>query len=91
MAELLQSALRRCSRRGPARIGYAHHLVPVSVLKSNEVAQAAVVGGYAFNGKTNGALLTGPEHDGRHYQWNQLITEEMNEFARTNRNYTPIH
>ncbi len=68
---------------------FAHHLVPVTVLKSNEVAQAAVVGGYDFNGKKNGRLLNHAEHAGGHDEYNQMITAEMDQFARDNPSYTP--
>ena len=68
---------------------FAHHLVPVTVLKSNEVAQAAVVGGYDFNGKVNGRLLNHEEHAGGHNEYNQIIVEEMDHFARENPGYSP--
>jgi hypothetical protein len=68
---------------------YAHHLVPVTVLKSNEVAQAAAIGGYDFNGKINGRLLNQKEHAGGHTEYNAMITQEMDHFARDNPHYTP--
>lgn len=69
---------------------FAHHLVPVTVLKSNEVAQAAVVGGYDFNGKKNGALLTHPEHYGGHNEYNDLVSQDMDAWARSKGGrYTP--
>lgn len=45
--------------------------------------------GYDFNGKRNVALLTHPEHAGGNNEYNQLIAQGMNEFARQNPGYTP--
>lgn len=68
---------------------FAHHLLPVTVLKSHPVAQAAVVGGYDFNGRKNGALLNHPEHYGGHDAYNQRVKEELDAFAQRKPNYTP--
>ncbi|WP_026223752.1 AHH domain-containing protein [Methylosarcina fibrata] len=72
---------------------FAHHLVPVVVLKNNEVAQAAVIGGFEFNGKKNGRLLNITEHAGGHDEYNEIISSEMNEWAKTKSkekgSYTP--
>jgi hypothetical protein len=68
---------------------FAHHLIPVTVLKQHDVAQAAVVGGFDFNGKPNGVLLRRPEHEGGHDEYNQIILQEMDHFAAGNPHYTP--
>jgi hypothetical protein len=68
---------------------FAHHLVPVTVLKSHPVAQGAVVAGFDFNGKKNGALLNKEEHEGGHNEYNRLIAEEMDGFAAKNPDYSP--
>lgn len=68
---------------------FAHHLIPVTVLKKNEVAQAAVVGGLDFNGKKNGRLLNQSEHSGGHDEYNEIISSEMDEWARNNPGYQP--
>jgi hypothetical protein len=68
---------------------FAHHLVPVTVLKNNEVAQAAVIGGFEFNGKKNGRLLNQTEHAGGHDAYNEMISQEMNEWAKNNPGYSP--
>lgn len=68
---------------------FAHHLVPVVVLRQHPVAQAAVVGGFDFNGKKNGALLNHQEHAGGHDEYNERIMQEMDHFAEQNPGYTP--
>ncbi|HLG37835.1 MAG TPA: RHS repeat-associated core domain-containing protein, partial [Nitrososphaera sp.] len=67
----------------------AHHVIPVEVLKENEVAQAAVVAGFDFNAKANAWLLKRSEHLAGHKEFNELLTERLETWAKQNPGFTP--
>ncbi len=67
----------------------AHHVIPVEVLKKNEVAQAAVVAGFDFNAKANTWLVKRSEHLAGHNELNELLEQRLEEWARKNPGFTP--
>lgn len=76
----------------------AHHIIPVQVLKDNEVVQKAVSDGLDFNSSSNGIPLekykVGPPESGRHGphpNYNKQINDHLNWWKEQpqNLNYTP--
>ena len=67
----------------------AHHVIPVEVLKKNEVAQAAVIAGFDFNSKANTWLVKRSEHLAGHKELNDLLSERLEDWAKKNPGFTP--
>lgn len=67
----------------------AHHIIPVEMLKSNPVAQAAVAGGFQFNGLPNGLPLSRTIHLTGHDPYNELLHDRLAQWANANPKYTP--
>ena len=67
----------------------AHHVIPVEVLKANKVAQAAVVGGFDFNSYANAIKLEGNVHLTGHSEYNELLMERLNSWAKQRPGFTP--
>jgi hypothetical protein len=73
----------------------AHHLVPVQLLKENNVVKKAVEAGFDFNGTTNGLAIqkyvkaTGAGRHGPHPNYTNQIRNYLDEWVKQYPNYTP--
>lgn len=75
----------------------AHHIIPVQLLKENDVVQAAVKANppFAFNSIDNGMAIekfvkaTGQGRHGPHPNYTDQIRTKLNEWAAITPNYTP--
>ena len=67
--------------------GEAHHIIPVQLLKENDVVQDAVAAGFDFNGIQNGikALI----NHGPHPKYTESIRKAISDWKIQNPNYTP--
>ena len=67
--------------------GEAHHIIPVKLLKANEVVQDAVSAGFDFNGAINGVKAV--KYHGPHINYTNEIEDKINEWQNMHPNYTP--
>jgi len=65
----------------------AHHLIPVQLLKENDVVQDAVAAGFSFNGKKNGLAVAG--NHGPHSAYTESIRNRIDAWKESNSDYTP--
>jgi hypothetical protein len=72
----------------------AHHVIPVQLLKENDVVKKAVEGGFSFNTSHNGLAIekyvkaTGVGRHGPHPQYTSQIRTYLEQWAQLNPNYT---
>ncbi|HEX8549533.1 MAG TPA: RHS repeat-associated core domain-containing protein [Cytophagaceae bacterium] len=88
------SALRQALIKNGADLAgkEAHHIIPTQLLKENKVVQDAVDAGFDFNGIENGMALTKVAEGGvhaNHPRYTQQIRNALNQFANSNKAYTP--
>ena len=89
-AEAIDKALKGKNnlRKALGKIsGEAHHIIPVKLLKENEVVQDAVSAGFDFNGAVNGVEAV--IHHGSHFDYTDKINDLLHEYQKRNPNYTP--
>lgn len=67
--------------------GSAHHIIPIQLLKDNEVVQDAVSAGFDFNGAINGVKAV--KNHGPHLDYTQKIRTLLDDFIELHPNYTP--
>ena len=67
--------------------GEAHHIIPVELLKENNVVQDAVAAGFDFNGVVNGVQAT--KHHGPHNEYTKMVRRALDDFKKTYPDYTP--
>jgi hypothetical protein len=73
----------------------AHHLIPIQLLKENQVVKKAVEEGFDFNGAINGIPLdkyidaTGAGRHGPHGNYTDQIRQALLNFEKNNPDYTP--
>lgn len=73
----------------------AHHIIPVQLLKENDVVKRAVEGGFDFNGAMNGLAIekysksTGLGRHGPHPNYTEQIRQALDDWAELTTNYTP--
>ena len=68
----------------------AHHLIPVNLLKKNNVVQDAVGAGFEFNGKINGLMVkSGKGWHTRHDNYTDNIEDIITAWANKNKGYKP--
>ena len=67
--------------------GDAHHIIPVQLLKEEEVVKSAVTGGFDFNGAINGIEVM--QHHGSHPKYTEAIRTRIKNWMDDNKNYTP--
>jgi len=73
----------------------AHHIIPVQLLKENDVVKKGVEGGFDFNGATNGLAIekysksTGLGRHGPHPNYTTQIRQALDDWAEITPNYTP--
>ncbi len=67
--------------------GEAHHIIPVKLLKENEVVQDAVSAGFDFNGAINGVEAI--KHHGPHNKYTNEIEGLINAWHNKHKDYTP--
>ena len=65
----------------------AHHLIPVKLLKENDVVQDAVAAGFQFNGKRNGLAVA--KGHGSHPSYTKALEKKINDWKDANPDYTP--
>jgi hypothetical protein len=102
-SDAIKSAIKNRGSLREALIGIksteeAHHIIPVQVLKDNEVVQKAVEDGFEFNSADNGIPLekykVGPPESGRHGphpNYNDQIKKHLEWWSEqpANQGYTP--
>jgi len=71
------------------RMAQAHHLVPIEMLKTHAVAQAAVAGGFNYNGRSNALPLPTKYHLQNHDQYNSEVHTILSKWEAANPGYTP--
>lgn len=67
--------------------GDAHHIIPVQLLKEEEVVKSAVTAGFDFNGAINGIEVM--QHHGSHQNYTEAIRTRIKKWMEKNKNYTP--
>ena len=67
--------------------GEAHHIIPVQLLKENNVVQDAVAAGFDFNGVINGVQAA--KNHGPHNKYTNMVEGLINSFKKQNPDYTP--
>jgi len=67
----------------------AHHLIPVEILKTNEVAQAAIAAGFEFNSKNNALPLPRSYHLQDHDEYNLNVQKMLSDWAEENKGFKP--
>lgn len=72
------------------RMAQAHHLVPIEMLKTHQVAQAAVAGGFNYNGRENALPLPTKYHLENHDQYNNNVQTMLTKWETANPGYTPV-
>jgi RHS repeat-associated protein len=93
-AELIGKAIKdRRKLRAAMKIGKgvekeAHHLIPIQALKESEVVQAALLKGFDINGVLNGVELAKDTHLAGHGEWNQLVLQQLEHWAKEHPNFT---
>ncbi|SHI02911.1 RHS repeat-associated core domain-containing protein [Chryseolinea serpens] len=99
-SQLVQNAIKhrgdlRGSLAGIKNTEDAHHVIPVQLLKENDVVKKAVEGGFEFNTSKNGLAIekfvksTGAGRHGPHPQYTEQIRKALNDWAEATPNYTP--
>ena len=72
----------------------AHHLIPVQLLKENDVVKKAVEAGFEFNTSANGMAIekfvkaTGQGRHGPHPQFTNHIRQNLNDWASHDPGYS---
>ncbi|GAA0876010.1 hypothetical protein GCM10009118_24200 [Wandonia haliotis] len=83
----------RKSMKGALEVGeHAHHLIPVNLVKNNQVVKDALGAGYDINGKGNGIGLIPVKNGGthaKHKKYTEQIDMKINSWAKQNEGYTP--
>ncbi|WP_051397877.1 SpvB/TcaC N-terminal domain-containing protein [Runella limosa] len=93
-AEIIGKAIKdRSKLRAAMKIGKgvekeAHHLIPIQALKESEVVQAALLKGFDINGVLNGVELAKDTHLAGHGEWNQLVIQQLDHWAKEHPNFT---
>jgi hypothetical protein len=88
-----RGALRK-SMSGIKTTEDAHHIIPVQLLKENEVVKKAVEAGFEFNSTKNGLAIekfvkkTGTGRHGPHPEYTKQINQALTNFAKDNPGYT---
>ena len=73
----------------------AHHIIPVQLLKENDVVKKAVEGGFSFNTSANGLGIekyvkaTGAGRHGPHPSYTNQIRNYLTKWANDNPGFTP--
>ena len=67
--------------------GEAHHIIPVQLLKENDVVQDAVAAGFDFNGIQNG--IKALKNHGPHSKYTESIRKAIGDWKNQNPDYTP--
>jgi hypothetical protein len=99
-SQVVQSAIKKRGDLRAALAGIktsedAHHIIPVQLLKENEVVKKAVEAGFDFNGISNGLALekfaksTGRGRHGPHPNYTEQIRQALANFVKNNPGYTP--
>lgn len=84
----LREALKRAGEYGSGK--QAHHIVPIELIKVNEIVMEAVDQGFDFHGAVNGIALGADRHYGSHPNYNSLMNDVVNYLAERNPNWSPI-
>lgn len=83
-----RSKLRAAMKIGKGVEKEAHHLIPIQALKESEVVQAALLKGFDINGVMNGVELVKDTHLAGHGEWNQLVLQQLDHWAKEHPNFT---
>jgi len=97
--QLIQNTIKqRGSLRGTltgiTKTQDAHHIIPVQLLKENDVVKKAVEAGFDFNKASNGMAIekyvkaTGQGRHGPHPQYTNQIRQYLNDWASQNPGYS---
>ena len=71
---------------------HAHHLIPVNLVKTNNVVRDALEAGYDINAKGNGIGLSPVKNGGvhaKHPNYTKQVEAKINKWASENEGYTP--